>query len=405
MRNHIRPLDCIRGIAVLCVVLFHLGMLQPGWVGVQIFFVLSGYLITSILLAERHKPLGQYLGRFYWRRSLRIFPLYLFFLTLAALCYWTLKVPASFSRDWPWLVTYTANFARMRETDIGSTFVHLWSLGVEEQFYLIWPLVVYALSPAAFRMVIIALIITCPLARLGFYLAFQGANQDWLGRTIYGLPAFQFDAFAVGAAIAIWPIKNSGKWFASSLVVTAACGAAVIAHQYLAFHAARKWTFGYAMYLQADYGFVWGYTLINITSALFIAYAINSSVKLLQNKALVRVGVISYGVYIYHLPLLLCLQQLQMSKFLLLPIYLAFVYAVAEISYRFLESPFLALKDKSKQWVGTALIESPVGPSKMGSQRASTASFATNDAEPFETEATTRPASATASNHRMAMSR
>ncbi len=345
---HIRSLDGIRGIAVLFVVFFHLGLLQIGWIGVQIFFVLSGYLITGILQAQRHQTFGRYLYRFYKRRSLRIFPLYFFFLTLAGIAFWTFDVPESFIRDWPWLVTYTANFARMRDTDLGDAFVHLWSLAVEEQFYLIWPLAIYALSPTAFRKVIIGLIILCPFARLGFFLAFHGADHNWLGRSIYGLPISQFDAFATGAVVAMWPIKRSGKWFAASLTLSAICGAAVIAHQHLAYLAARKWSLGYAMFLMEDYGFVWGYTIINLTSALGISFAINSYPTFLESKTIVRVGVISYGIYVYHVPLLLCLQELHMDKFLLLLIYLPLVYVIAEVSYRFLESPFLAFKDKSE---------------------------------------------------------
>jgi len=342
---HIRSLDGIRGIAVLLVVLFHFGLLQPGWIGVQIFFVLSGYLITSILLVERRKPLREYLGRFYWRRSLRIFPLYFFFSALAAVSFWTFGAPETFGRDWRWIATYAANFARMRETDLGAAFVHLWSLAVEEQFYLIWPLAVYFLSPASFRWLLVCLLIGCPLARLGFYTMFHDAQPDWLGRSIYGLPTSQFDAFAAGAAVAIWPIKNSLKWFAASIAALAVCGAAVIAHQHLAYHAAQKLSLGYAMFLLEDGGFVWGYSLINLAAALGIAFALKDSPALLQNKLLVRVGVISYGIYIYHVPTLLSLKQLHLSRMLLFLVYLALVYALAEISYHLLEGPFLNLKD------------------------------------------------------------
>ncbi len=67
--KHIKALDGVRGIAILLVILFHYGYLGCGWVGVQLFFVLSGYLITSILVKDRQQSLGAYLKRFYWRRS------------------------------------------------------------------------------------------------------------------------------------------------------------------------------------------------------------------------------------------------------------------------------------------------------------------------------------------------
>jgi peptidoglycan/LPS O-acetylase OafA/YrhL len=168
--SHVNSLDGIRGIAVALVMLFHFGALPAGWVGVQIFFVLSGYLITQILLREKEKQqFGDFLGRFYWRRSLRIFPLYFTFLALALVAYTGFGEPKSFATDWPYLATYTTNFGRLRSTDIGPIFVHLWSLAVEEQFYLFWPLLVYFLPMHIFKRALIAIIALTPLLRLGLY--------------------------------------------------------------------------------------------------------------------------------------------------------------------------------------------------------------------------------------------
>ena len=80
-----RPLDGLRALAVLLVVFFHAGWLRFGWIGVQIFFVLSGYLITTGLLESRGDSVGAYLKRFYGRRALRIFPLYYAYLAVIAL--------------------------------------------------------------------------------------------------------------------------------------------------------------------------------------------------------------------------------------------------------------------------------------------------------------------------------
>ena len=73
---YIKPLDGLRGIAILFVILFHFGYFGAGWIGVQMFFVLSGFLIMSVLRADKDQPVGFYFKRFYWLRSLRIFPLY-----------------------------------------------------------------------------------------------------------------------------------------------------------------------------------------------------------------------------------------------------------------------------------------------------------------------------------------
>jgi peptidoglycan/LPS O-acetylase OafA/YrhL len=87
MSARLAELDGLRGIAVGFVVLFHFGLFPPGWIGVQLFFVLSGYLISDILLTEREKPFSTYLGRFYWRRTLRIFPLYFSYLVVISVLF------------------------------------------------------------------------------------------------------------------------------------------------------------------------------------------------------------------------------------------------------------------------------------------------------------------------------
>ena len=93
---YVRSLDGFRGLAIAAVMLFHFGFLPIGWIGVQAFFVLSGYLITAVLLADKEAPLRGYLGRFYWRRALRIFPVNYGFLLVLAVMYVGSGRPASF---------------------------------------------------------------------------------------------------------------------------------------------------------------------------------------------------------------------------------------------------------------------------------------------------------------------
>lgn len=335
--------------------LFHFGLFPAGWVGVQIFFVLSGYLITSILLKDKDRALGAYLKRFYWRRSLRIFPLYFIFLIATAVIFVAIGYPGSFARDWPFLATYTTNFGRLRDVDIGAQSIHLWSLAVEEQFYLVWPLAVYFLPATAFKRLIVGLLLFCPLARFLMYFIFQGQDHDWIGRNIYCLPISQFDAFAAGAAIALWKlseIKYSLRWLGAAATLTAICGAAVLAHQHIAFKSANKWSLGYEMYLLPDFGFVWGYSLLNLLSATVIIVALQSRSFLsaaLEFDPLARMGTISYGVYIYHLPLLLALTLIGLPKVWLLALWVPVTLVVSEVSYRFLEMPFLLMKDSRRR--------------------------------------------------------
>src|SRR4051812_30357083 len=111
--KHLPALDGVRGLAILGVLFFHFGYLGCGWSGVQLFFVLSGFLITSILKGEASRPLGAYLKRFYWRRTVRIFPLYFAFLFALVALFSVVGPSDAFRQQWPYLFTYTFNFARV----------------------------------------------------------------------------------------------------------------------------------------------------------------------------------------------------------------------------------------------------------------------------------------------------
>ncbi len=347
---------------MLLVVLFHFGYVSFGWVGVQIFFALSGYLITSILMEDKSRTFPAYIGRFYWRRALRIFPLFFLFLAVAGLGYVLFEVPSAFGRDWPYLVTYTANFARARDADLGGSFVHLWSLAVEEQFYLLWPLVVYFLPQRRFKGVVVTVILASPLVRWAlFVFLFQKTHSaDFAGRLVYVLPFTQFDAFAAGAAIPLFGLdrlRHAGRWFLSTLALAATLGLAVIACDHFLGGGGFLSSLGYQMYLTSAHGYIWGYSLINMISVLGIICTLQglTVTGLLAKRFLVEVGKISYGVYVYHVPVLVAIDWAlarftvsipsAAARFGLFVIYLTSVVVVSEASYRWLESPFLALKE------------------------------------------------------------
>ena len=128
--KYIKALDGLRALAILLVMLFHFYfLLEVGWIGVQLFFVLSGYLITSILLNSKTDQLGDYLKRFYWRRSLRIFPLYYLYLIAIAVLYLAVHIPADFTNKIPYLVFYNYNHYPVFETlshDVAFTQVAIW---------------------------------------------------------------------------------------------------------------------------------------------------------------------------------------------------------------------------------------------------------------------------------------
>jgi peptidoglycan/LPS O-acetylase OafA/YrhL len=160
MTNHIPALDGLRGIAILSVMLLHFtnaiaalpgsptsaarSVFGWGWTGVDLFFVLSGFLITGILLDSKGHPL--YFRSFYARRALRIFPLYyaalfLFFVVPRAIP----SVPATYSFAWHdqrWFWFYLGNFHPLGP-DAKQFIGQFWSLAIEEQFYLVWPLLIW----------------------------------------------------------------------------------------------------------------------------------------------------------------------------------------------------------------------------------------------------------------------
>jgi peptidoglycan/LPS O-acetylase OafA/YrhL len=202
--QYFKALDGVRGIAILLVILFHYGLLGCGWIGVQLFFVLSGYLITSILLKERKTSLSNYLKRFYWRRSLRIFPLYYLYLLVILGAYLSLKIPPAFADQWPYLFTYTYNVRHILPNYDGSPLlIHLWSLSVEEQFYLIWPALVFVFAARRFKPLLLGIVVVVPLLRLltSLYLTHLGSTPVYLGTVLYTITPFQIDAFATGALV------------------------------------------------------------------------------------------------------------------------------------------------------------------------------------------------------------
>ena len=147
-------LDGVRAIAFLLVFTLHTDYLYIGWVGVQLFFVLSGFLITDILLRMKEKfGAGDYFKKFYGRRFLRIFPLYylylliIFIVTVIVIQYDYRVTYMERTQDHlPYALTYIYNFFNASSAYDGESWLigHLWSLSVEEQFYLFWPLLIFS---------------------------------------------------------------------------------------------------------------------------------------------------------------------------------------------------------------------------------------------------------------------
>jgi len=356
-------LDGVRAISVLLVMAYHFGLNSWGHVGVDVFFVLSGFLITTILISQRHQTLGHYLGVFYQRRALRIFPLYYGYILLLAASFLLLAGPMGFDTNWPYLLTYTVNFAQLDPTWVSSAFYgHLWSLSVEEQFYLFWPFLIYFLSPKGSKALMVALVLFCPLIRLASYVLLSeiAPSVDAVGsmsalradEVLDNLPVSCWDAFATGALIHIARLRTRSRkfWAWATLILgvaTVGYGALLLSSQGLDVTCAPGELF---MAVLHDRSF--GFTLRNLGIACFLVAALEWKplCTVLSLPSVVLVGKISYGMYIFHWPILVPFRRLlnyepvSLSGTLIFTLYSATVIAVSYASYRWFETWFFRWK-------------------------------------------------------------
>lgn len=364
-RHRVPALDGLRGLAILGVFLFHYvgegdtqphsflvrgihGITRLGWAGVDLFFVLSGFLITGILYDTRHNL--HYYRTFYIRRMLRIFPLYYFFLGFVALAgvllgvHWTaghalflvyLGYPGALIL--PNLVTM--HYIRI---------IHLWSLSVEEQFYLLWPFLILTLSTSR-RILRLCLGLICVALTLRLLMWDTG----WLnGKWAYMFLPFRIDSLALGAALALLirgPSFERVMKLAPYVLLLASAMLGVL----LVFSPNTRPT-------EAPQIWTFGFTLNALISGSLLLLALRPAgivVRVFNMKFLRKLGKYSYGLYIYHFPLIAILEVLKpamihtlhsefIAKLVFVPGTLLVNYIIAKASYEFFESPILNLQSK-----------------------------------------------------------
>lgn len=377
--SYIKSLDGVRAIAILLVMTFHADITYFGWTGVQLFFVLSGYLIIGILWKEKFNPgsLSYKFKRFWTRRSLRIFPLYFGFIFLLALSYFLFNFPATFADYYPYLLTYTFNYSLHLPEKQGPFFTFLWSLSIEEQFYLLFPVIIFFCSPKFIKGLMIAIIFASPFIRflLGRHYANLGLEPNVIANSVYWNTLSHMDAFFLGGLIPVLSldtrIKKPNTIFFTSLTLVLIAGILNFIYTPSSVHYIND--LGYAHGAIDNYVYVWEYTLLNLLFASFILILVSkhnqfnfSGIrKLMESKWMVKIGKVSYGMYIYHwaiiyiFTLLFLHGQGMLIKVLFFIPYTATVYLVSELSYRLYESRFIKLKD-SISFKQKKNIESPV---------------------------------------------
>lgn len=321
-------LDGLRALAVGCVMAYHfvpaVDRFAPfGSIGVRLFFVLSGFLITRILLASRDVDLASALRSFYIRRGLRIFPLFYLVLALAA----ALNIGPV--RDTiGWHVTYLTNVYLFQRGDWNGSISHLWSLAVEEQFYLVWPFLMLLVPARRLPGLIIAMIVIAPISRLMI-----GGPMNSV------LPLGCVDALGAGALLALPPTRPSmmraGAWIGFPLALGA-----------LVFRAAGY--SGVPLEVALDFG-------VSLTAAWIVGRAaagFSGAVGVfLTARPIAYLGTISYGLYLYHgfMPYVLgryVTGFVEMSSPARAVMLTMVTVMTAAVSWRVFESPILRLKDR-----------------------------------------------------------
>lgn len=359
-------LDGLRAVAFLLVFAFHTDYLEFGWVGVQLFFVLSGFLITAILVRmKQNLSTRDYFVKFYGRRMLRIFPLYYFYLILM-LCLTTFLIsigykPALmqlFQDQLPYALGYVYNF-HYASLDYRHLYflVHFWSLSVEEQFYIFWPLLIILVPEKVRKCFFVGVVFLGPLFRILLTLGYKYSLLPFLNEFpamgIYPLTFNHIDAFGLGAFIACYPIPKAKSQL---IILTFLLPVVAFLWQYLASGSiGSSGSLGFQFIMPLGYQYIWGYTALSYYFAVLV-YAVAREglfAVFLENGILKYLGKISYGLYVYHNGVIWFAGRIRdfgvednLVKPLSALIAIVVTFILAALTYRFIEKPFLVLKDR-----------------------------------------------------------
>ena len=338
--NYQRHVDGLRALAVLAVVFYHFG--QPafdgGYVGVDVFFVISGYLITGLITAEIANT-GQFgFRRFYARRVRRLFPAMLATLAVSLVCALALFSPAQIQRFGSSLAATALSVSNIYfwseagYFDVSSELkplLHTWSLAVEEQFYLVWPGLIWLLSRGRSRGAGLVILLLIGLGSLTINLVWiHGEFDEEASSTIFYLTPFRIYEFVLGAlGIYLAPLFHHRPWLQEAGM---AAGLALIAWAVLNFSDATVFP-GTA-------------AIIPCTGALLVIVSGNSRMFgwLLKNRVAVGCGLISYSIYLVHWPLLVFYQYYVFREPLQVEYAMLFLATMllSYLMYRFIETRF-----------------------------------------------------------------
>ena len=327
MEKRIGQLDGVRALAITAVLIHHAFKVKLLWMGVDLFFILSGFLITGILINSKSKNLKTYFSHFYQRRARRILPPYLLLLLLTSILF-----GVAWASHW-YLYLFLMNFLVAFRIPHPESLGILWSLAVEEQFYLLWPIVVYLLSETALAWVSAAIILAVPLLRWFCTPLFQSSF------VIYALTPFRMDLLATGAILAIlW------RRYPARFRQLAAYGPILSVLALAALYLFSR-TPNFTTTSNTRLSNLWIYELSLITCTGIILWALGGKGVAPLTLAPVRyLGRISYTVYLVHLTFLLVAASHLHGTINIAAAALAATLIYAATSWVFIERPLLTAK-------------------------------------------------------------
>jgi peptidoglycan/LPS O-acetylase OafA/YrhL len=342
-------IDALRAFAVLAVFFYHSGVdwMPGGFLGVDVFFVISGYLITSLLLREFRRGGHVQLGRFWLRRARRLLP------AVGVLIAVTMVVAAivepdridalrgdalaslAYVANWHFVFSHQSYFEGFQRP---SLFTHLWSLSVEEQFYLFWPLV-FAVGMKLFgrgRLLIGVLAGALGSVALAWALFDPGSDAS---RVYYGTDTHAVGLLAGVALALVWSPIELRRRRTGPLVGPVLDAVGVLALAYVVLSFLHIHDYDLALY----HG---GYLWLAIVTALLLAVLAHPAARLgrlLGQAPVLWLGLRSYSFYLWHYPVLMLTRpgvDVSLPGGVLIPLQLVTVLALADLSYRFVELPF-----------------------------------------------------------------
>lgn len=350
-------IDGLRALCFLAVFFFHTNIkgFEIGWGGVIVFFVISGFLITEILINTKDSK--SYFKSFYMRRILRIIPIYLLVLGMLTLLFVAKR--HVFPNDIIYQLTYTQNILWVitnYTSDLQPFLAHTWTLAIEEQFYLIWPFLIWLIPNKYLPKLCISTIFFCILFRIISVLFFH--NEYITSILLFS----QIDSLALGALLACNYTKLTKKtnkqfdFFVKNAFYIGLIGIVLIV-LFNSITKGKNLIQAYAM-IRTPEGYINNiftvqiYYFLAMIAVGLIYYCIHIDSKnillkkILSNKFLAHLGKISYGLYLYHWPIIVLLKRAISNKYLLCFAALTLTYIVSVVSFNIFEKHFTNLKRK-----------------------------------------------------------